>query len=126
METEKMIDLKKQIAALIFEYEDEKDHIRPTERAACNMADRIMDILADYTNLDPEEELPISKVLETKHPEDADCSDFILLGISCWIEVGEIVAYIRNDGGGINIEIHPNFPNAGDGSPLAELSYTKP
>jgi hypothetical protein len=80
------------------------------------VANRIMEILSEYVPTTEGALLP-------RYPKDEGHSDYILTGHSCWVEVGEIAAYIKNDGDGINIELFPNYPGAGDGSPLAELAY---
>lgn len=50
---------------------------------------------------------PANTILRPENPEDADCSDFILTDGSCWIEVGELVAYIIDREGAIEVQILP-------------------
>lgn len=46
-----------------------------------------------------------NRILLVDHPEDEECSDFTLMGGSCWITVGAFSVYVIDDGDGVRVEI---------------------
>jgi hypothetical protein len=44
--------------------------------------------------------------LEVTDPEDPNCSDFVLRGRSCWVDVGNIAIYIHKTDEGVVVQLY--------------------